>query len=211
MCIRDRRSGALKQGWEDSDFPILCETCLGENPYVRMLKQPYGKECKICNRPFTVFRWKAGPKGRFKNTEVCQTCAKLKNVCQTCLFDLEYGLPVEVRDKFLEEKVEIPTNEANRDYWSQQANQNIDQLVLPYNNQGGKNSILEKIQRLTPYYKRNQPHICSFFLKGVCNRGDECPYRHELPVENDLSVQNFQDRFYGTSDPVAKKLSLIHI
>ena len=28
---------------------------------------------------------------RFKKTEVCQTCSKLKNVCQTCLLDLEYG------------------------------------------------------------------------------------------------------------------------
>ena len=28
---------------------------------------------------------------RFKRTEVCQTCAKLKNVCQTCIFDLQYG------------------------------------------------------------------------------------------------------------------------
>ena len=28
---------------------------------------------------------------RYKKTEVCQTCSKLKNICQTCLFDLEYG------------------------------------------------------------------------------------------------------------------------
>jgi len=28
---------------------------------------------------------------RFKKTEICQTCAKLKNVCQTCIFDLQYG------------------------------------------------------------------------------------------------------------------------
>lgn len=28
---------------------------------------------------------------RFKKTEVCQTCSKMKNVCQTCLLDLEYG------------------------------------------------------------------------------------------------------------------------
>lgn len=28
---------------------------------------------------------------RFKKTEVCQTCAKVKNVCQTCLLDLVYG------------------------------------------------------------------------------------------------------------------------
>ena len=37
---------------------------------------------------------------RFKKTEVCQTCAKMKNVCQTCMLDLEYGLPVQVRTIF---------------------------------------------------------------------------------------------------------------
>ena len=46
---------------------------------------------QICQRPFTVFRWCPGPKARYKKTEVCQTCSKLKNICQTCLFDLEYG------------------------------------------------------------------------------------------------------------------------
>ena len=61
------------------------------------LQEKYGKECKVCSRPFTVFRWCPGAKMRFKKTEVCQTCAKLKNVCQTCLLDLQYGLPVQVR------------------------------------------------------------------------------------------------------------------
>lgn len=73
-----------------------------------------------------MFRWKAGTKGRYKKTEVCQTCAKMKNVCQTCLFDLEYGLPVEVRDKFLDEnQVVIPTSIPNRDYFIEQANKNV--------------------------------------------------------------------------------------
>lgn len=202
------RSGANKQSWEEGEFPILCETCLGENPYVRMLKSPAQKECKICLRPFTNFRWKAGPKGRYKNTEVCQTCAKIKNVCQTCLLDLTYHLPVEVRDKFLgDQKVLVPTQEANRNFWSEQANRNIDHLALPYEEQKG-NKVLEELakKRSAPYSARNLPHICSFFVKGECKRGDECPYRHELPPDNGLADQNIQDRFHGKNDPVAQKI-----
>lgn len=202
------RSGANKQSWEEGSFPILCETCLGENPYVRMLKSPAHKECKICLRPFTNFRWKAGPKGRYKNTEVCQTCAKIKNVCQTCLLDLQYHLPVEVRDRFLgEQKVLVPTQEANRNFWAEQANRNIDSLALPYEEQKN-NKVLEELSkhRSKPYTQRNLPHICSFFVKGECKRGDECPYRHELPPDNALASQNIQDRFHGTNDPVADKI-----
>ena len=49
-----------KAGWEQSEFPILCETCLGDNPFVRMSKQEYGRSCGTCARPFTVFRWNPG-------------------------------------------------------------------------------------------------------------------------------------------------------
>ena len=76
-----------RTNWEDADFPILCQTCLGDNPYIRMTKEKYGeclticlsfsinqmspgKECKICTRPFTIFRWCPGAKMRFKKTEV---------------------------------------------------------------------------------------------------------------------------------------------
>lgn len=55
-------------------------------------------------------------------------------------------------------------------------------------------------------YKRNRPHLCSFYAKGECTRGDACPFRHELPVDNELSRQNIKDRFHGRNDPVAKKL-----
>ena len=37
--------------------------------------------------------------------------------------------------------------------------------------------MLKQLARTEPYYKRNRPHICSFYAKGDCNRGSDCPYR----------------------------------
>ena len=42
----------------------------------------------------------------------------------------------------------------------------------------GKNEMLSKLSRKAPYYKRNRPHVCSFWVKGECKRGEECPYRY---------------------------------
>ena len=53
---------------------------------------------------------------------------------------------------------------------------------------------------------RNLPHICSFYLKGDCKRGSECPYRHEAKKEGDLANQNLKDRYYGKDDPLANKI-----
>ncbi|KAH7340216.1 pre-mRNA-splicing factor SLT11 [Rhizoctonia solani] len=202
-----------KAGWEQSDFPILCETCLGDNAFVRMSKQEYGRECGTCARPFTVFRWKAGAGGRFKSTVVCQTCAKIKNVCQTCLLDLEYGLPVQVRDTALGRKNEAPSSEVNREYYAQnmdgklEANQS---LLDSSRASSAAKDMLKSLARTDPYYKRNRANLCSFFAKGECNRGNECPYRHEMPNQNELSHQNIKDRFYGRNDPVAKKILSVH-
>lgn len=87
--------------------------------YLLQTKEKYGKECKICARPFTVFRWCPGARMRFKKTEVCQTCSKLKNVCQTCLLDLEYGLPIQVRDAALKMQDDIPKSDVNKEYYIQ--------------------------------------------------------------------------------------------
>lgn len=93
--------------------------------------------------------------------------------------------------------------------------------------QAAGKEMLKQLARTNPYYKRNRPQICSFFVKGECARGEECPYRcvlpchhshncshqgfrHEKPVENDLSHQNMQDRYYGRNDPVARKIMATH-
>eukprot|EP00933_Yihiella_yeosuensis_P003709 TRINITY_DN10689_c0_g1_i1.p1 TRINITY_DN10689_c0_g1~~TRINITY_DN10689_c0_g1_i1.p1 ORF type:complete len:356 (+),score=64.95 TRINITY_DN10689_c0_g1_i1:55-1122(+) len=198
-----------KEGWETSKFPLVCETCLGDNPYVRMQKEDAGTECKICVRPFTVFRWKAGTHGRYKSTVICQSCAKVKNVCQTCIFDLEYGLPVEVRDKYLEElgqnKVALPNSRVGRDYQLQEAMKDKDGSDLPYGKVGA-HPMLKRLARMTPYYKRNEARICTFYVKGACNRGQDCPFKHELPQGGELANQKLRDRFHGENDPLAKKI-----
>jgi len=200
-----------KAGWEQSDFPILCETCLGPNPFVRMSKQEFGRECGTCARPFTIFRWNPGEGGRFKSTVVCQTCAKIKNICQTCLLDLEYNLPVQARDTALAIKSEAPTSEINREWYAQNAEGKLapnESLVKTGRIGSAANNMLQQLARSDPYYKRNRPHICSFFVKGQCNRGEECPYRHEMPDDKDdpLAKQNVKDRYHGRNDPVARKM-----
>ena len=72
----------------------------------------------------------------------------------------------------------------------------------------GTSDMLAKLARTAPYYKRNRPHICSFWVKGACKRGEECPYRHEKPTDPDdpLADQNIKDRYFGINDPVAEKL-----
>ena len=118
---------------------------------------------------------------------MCQTCAKLKNACQTCILDLEYGLPIQVRDAALKVKDDLPKSDVNREYYIQ----NIDRELATnsdYSGPGGtlgkissqKSEMLSKLARTTPYYKRNRPHICSFWVKGECKRGEECPYRYVL-------------------------------
>ncbi|KAL4183569.1 hypothetical protein AMTRI_Chr11g155760 [Amborella trichopoda] len=196
-------------GWERSDFPIICESCLGDNPYVRMTKANFDKECKICSRPFTVFRWRPGRDARYKKTEVCQTCSKLKNVCQVCLLDLEYGLPVQVRDTALAITNDaIPKSDVNREYFAEEHDRKA-RAGIDYESSYGKahpNDTILKLQRTTPYYKRNRAHVCSFYVRGECTRGAECPYRHEMPITGELSQQNIKDRYYGVNDPVALKL-----
>ena len=62
--------------------------------------------------PTQVSLWR-----RYKKTIICQQVAKAKNVCQVCLLDLDYGLPVQVRDTAVGADVEdVPQSEVGKEY-----------------------------------------------------------------------------------------------
>ena len=172
------------------DFPFVCETCLGPNPYVRMVKMPPGdKLCKISGRGFQSFRWRAGPGGRWKETMVEYTVAKDKNICQACLVDMTYGVPVGVRDALLAsgaapaQQASITSDPNAAFYWAQK-----DAAA----SQGGQLQHLEPSRQLLHLARgiqsqekkqvtawRNLPKLCSFWLNGTCSRvvQGKCPFR----------------------------------
>lgn len=102
-----------------NNTPAVCDDCLGSNPYVEMLRQRNGAECKICTKPFTVFKWKSesnnqNGKANFKKTVICLTCARSKNCCQSCLLDLTFGIDIKTRDKLMKiAKLEDGNNNNN--------------------------------------------------------------------------------------------------
>ena len=147
------------------------------------------------------------------------------------MLDLDYNLPVQVRDSATGKEVEdLPESDVNKEYVLQRLAEDGD-LDSSYNKQRANDTIL-KLQRTTPYYKvrqdvmrsqkysisccrcssaswhcrnvktmnmlcavqRNRAPICSFFVKGECKRGAECPYRHEMPTTGELAEQNIKDR-----------------
>ena len=167
-----------RSGWESTDFPSVCESCLPDNPYVQMLKEDHGKsrrslsrqvdthlnptgaECKLCTRPFTIFHWKADRTARSKRTNICLTCARLKNCCQCCMLDLSYGLPIVVRDAALKMLAPGPESDVNRQYYAQEHEREIEEGrgdVEAYEKTDEKaRELLRKLANSEPYYKRQR-------------------------------------------------------
>lgn len=106
-----------------------------------------------------MFRWRPGNDARYKKTIICQEVAKQKNVCQVCLFDLDYGLPVQVRDTALGiEKEDIPESDVGKEF---QLNERIQQGETDSSFGGARpNDMLLQLQRTTPYYKVCMCTIC---------------------------------------------------
>ncbi len=150
-----------RSGWESTDFPSVCENCLPDNPYVRMLKEDYGAECKLCTRPFTVFSWSVDrAQGRKKRTNICLTCARLKNACQCCIMDLQFGLPIAIRDKALEMIAPGPQSEINREYFAQNNERAIEEGkagIEEYDKADEKaRDLLRKLAQSKPYFRKGR-------------------------------------------------------
>ncbi|KAF4210338.1 hypothetical protein CNMCM5878_004523 [Aspergillus fumigatiaffinis] len=152
-----------RSGWESTDFPSVCENCLPDNPYVQMLKEDYGAECKICTRPFTIFRWKADRTARTKRTTICLTCARLKNCCQCCMLDLSFGLPIVVRDAALKMVAPGPESSINREYYAQEHEKEIEEgrgAVEAYEKTDEKaRELLRRLANSEPYYRKPRQQL----------------------------------------------------
>ncbi|KAH6884070.1 hypothetical protein B0T10DRAFT_462954 [Thelonectria olida] len=150
-----------RSGWESTDFPSVCETCLPDNPYVKMLKEDYGAECKLCTRPFTVFSWNPDrAQGRKKRTNICLTCARLKNCCQCCMLDLSFGLPIVVRDAALKMVAPGPQSDINREYFAQNNEKLIEEGKVgteQYQKTDEKaRELLRRLATSKPYFRKGK-------------------------------------------------------
>ncbi|OIW30460.1 Pre-mRNA-splicing factor slt-11 [Coniochaeta ligniaria NRRL 30616] len=150
-----------RSGWESTDFPSVCENCLPANPYVKMLKEDFGAECKLCTRPFTVFEWAADrAHGRRKRTNICLTCARLKNACQCCIMDLQFGLPIVIRDKALELVAPGPSSDINREYFAQNNERAIEEGragIEEYDKADDKaRELLRRLAQSKPYFRKGR-------------------------------------------------------
>ena len=113
----------------------------------------------------------------------------------------------------------MPKELANRDYWANNMNANIETLDLPYKNPEVIKALQKVAERHTDpnakKYDRNKAHVCSFFVQGKCDRGKACPYRHDNITDEDLKAMQkgqgkledrIKDRFMGVNDPLAEKI-----
>jgi len=144
---------------------------------------------------FQAFRWKPAG-GRQKETIVSFTVAKERNICQTCLNDMQYGLPVGVRDKLLAEMgatdAMIPHSQAGAAYHYKQLEDGTSSNIASHANDSSAlttqdfaaqaaNSATERqlavfaearaaIEKRNSTAFRNLPKLCSFWMAGTCTR-----------------------------------------
>ena len=121
-----------------------------------------------------------------------------------------------VRDKILGIEDDVPEQEANRAFYFHNRNPADRDLAINFsvgkNGSAGREALniiaaaysKELSQDLAQY--RNMPFVCSFFLKGTCNRGTFCPYSHDALAEAESNRTKIMNRYFGRKDAVAEKI-----
>ena len=135
------------------DFPIICEKCLGPNPYVRMLRTEMGRQCRISGHPFAGFRW-VGEHKRWKETMIAPAVAREKNVCQSCICDLEYGVPFHVRDHIMEAlgTEDIPKSDVSKEYyWANKKQKQMDDAMTGGQTVDTYGKLKEQVEKLRSF------------------------------------------------------------
>lgn len=81
---------------------IICDECLGTEDDIRMIKVPDGAECKLCTLTYDLYHFKKDKRSNtIVKTIICPTCANQRNVCQCCMLDMLWHIPIDERDQLL--------------------------------------------------------------------------------------------------------------
>ncbi|KGU13964.1 pre-mRNA-splicing factor SLT11 [Candida albicans L26] len=165
-----------------TDIFSICGKCLGDESRIKMIKQVNGDECRQCTRPYTIYRW--GNRKQGNKTIICITCARARHCCQSCLLDITYGIPTDLRDTALEmaglEPLTKSANPTNREVKAIMA----DKLETKFKEQQERsNDILSKlVEKLNkPEEKKTEVAI------------DVAKLAKKLPFGNSLDVQKYPD------------------
>ena len=185
----------------DPKFPLIYKGLLPKDSHFQMTKSRLHTECCICERPFTVFSWRIN--GVPYKTFICQICAKIANVCQVSLLDLDIGIPVIVRNKLLHQQQKDYKSSSARWYDNRQLDRKIEkgeewldeslrEQVLHLDP-----AVVTRIQQLVdadPYLSFKKAPVCRKFLEDQCIYGESCYFSHELPGPEDRQFQRHEFR-----------------
>lgn len=206
-----------KKRVEESEFPSVCETCLGPNPYIRMLKQQSGAECKICSRPFTVFRWPIKGQSKYQKTALCNSCCRTRNCCALCMLDLQFGLPIQIRDAALKLVQQGPTSNMNREYHAQNQKEKNDVTRASADHgkaESAARELLRKLARSGPYARKpieqgdeasQAASISSKAQRTTPSNGEAVTSLFLSNIETDISETSIRQHFaqFGTIKSVS--------
>lgn len=136
-----------------SEFPAICDNCCGSNKHIKMIRQADGEECKICTRPFTVYRWNiASEANKSMKTIICPTCSRARNCCQSCMLDITYLIPLEVRDMALKmaglPNIYSVTSSSNREVKAIMADKQQAKFEAEGESEQAKDILLKLAERL---------------------------------------------------------------